>query len=136
MIGNTKKMSRAGKRYLARFAPAMTAYVVVLFASIWCIKHYAPHGPLLWILAIAPALPIIAVIAIMGLYVIEEQDEFVRSTLVQAMLWGIGVTLAGCTAWGFLENVELVPHMPLYGVFPIFCAAMGLAQPLVRWRYR
>ena len=136
MICDTKKMSPAGKRYLARFAPAMTAYVGVLFASVWVIKHQDPHGPLLWILAVAPALPIIAVIAIMGLYVVEEQDEFQRSILVQAMLWGIGVTLAGCTAWGFLENADLVPHLPLYMVFPIFCATMGLAQPLVRWRYR
>ena len=136
MICDTKKMSPAGKRYLARFTPAMTAYVGVLFASIWWIKHRDPQGPLLWVLALAPALPIIAVIAIMGLYVVEETDEFQRSILVQAMLWGIGVTLAGCTAWGFLENVELVPHLPLYMVFPIFCLAMGLAQPLVRWRYQ
>ena len=136
MIGNTKKMSPAAKRYLARFFPAMTAYVVVLYASLWWIRHQAPQGPLLWVLAIAPALPVIAVIAIMGLYLADEQDEFVRSTLVQAMLWGMGVTLAGCTAWGFLENVDLVSHLPLYLVFPIFCGAMGLAQPIVRWRYR
>ncbi len=136
MICDTKKMSPAAKRYLARFAPAMTAYVGLLFASIWWIKHQDPHGPLLWLLAIAPALPIIAVIAIMGLYVVEETDEFQRSILVQAMLWGLGVTLAGCTAWGFLENVELVAHLPLYMVFPIFCMTMGLAQPLVRRRYR
>jgi hypothetical protein len=131
-----KKMSPAAKRYLARFFPAMTAYVVVLYASLWWIRHQSPQGPLLWALGIAPALPVIAVIAVMGLYLVEEQDEFVRSTLVQAMLWGIGVTLAGCTAWGFLENVGLVPHLPLYLVFVIFCGAMGLAQPLVRWRYR
>lgn len=131
-----KKMSPAVRRYLARFFPAMIAYVAVLYASLWWIRHQAPEGPLLWILGMAPALPVIAVIAIMGLYVAEEQDEFVRSTLVQAMLWGMGITLAGCTAWGFLENVELVPHLPLYLVFPVFCGAMGLAQPLVRWRYR
>jgi hypothetical protein len=136
MICKPKTMSPAAKRYLIRFFPAMGAYVAVLFVSIWMIKHLAPQGPLLWGLAIAPALPVIAVIAIMGLYLIEEQDEFVRSTLVQAMLWGLGVTLAGCTAWGFLENVELVPHMPLYNVFPIFCAVFGVAQPLVRRRYR
>ena len=136
MICDTKKMSPAAKRYIARFIPAMASYVVVLFTSIWWIRHHDPHGVLLWLLAIAPALPVIAVIAIMGLYLIEEQDEFVRSTLVQAMLWGLGVTLAGCTAWGFLENVELVSHMPLYSVFPIFCATFGVAQPLVRRRYR
>ena len=133
---NDKKMSPAGKRYIARFIPAMASYVVVLFASIWWIKNQDPHGVLLWLLAVAPAVPVIAVIAIMGLYLIEEQDEFVRSTLVQAMLWGLGITLAGCTAWGFLENVDLVPHMPLYGVFPIFCASMGVAQPFVRRRYQ
>ena len=136
MIAKAKKMSPAAKRYVARFTPAMIAYVVVLYASLWWIKNQAPHGPLLWALAIAPALPVIAVIAIMGLYLVEEQDEFVRSTLVQAMLWGIGATLSGCTAWGFLENVGLVPHLPLYLVFAIFCGSMGLAQPLVRWRYR
>lgn len=136
MICQPKTMSLAAKRYLMRFFPAIGAYVAVLFASTWIIKHLAPHGPLLWGLAIAPALPIIAVIAIMGLYLIEETDEFVRAMLVQSMLWGIGVTLAGCTAWGFLENVDLAPHLPLYLVFPIFCGAMGLAQPLVRWRYR
>ncbi|MBC7667549.1 hypothetical protein [Caulobacter sp. DWR2-3-1b2] len=136
MICDMKKASPAAKRYIARFAPAMAAYVGVLFASIWWIRHQDPHGPLLWLLAIAPALPIIAVIAIMGLYVVEETDEFQRSILVQSMLWGIGITLAGCTAWGFLENVELVAHLPLYMVFPIFCAAMGLARPLVSLRYR
>jgi hypothetical protein len=124
------------RRYLARFFPAMLAYGGVLFGSLWTIRNLDPKGPLLWGLAIAPALPIIAVIAIMGLYLIEETDEFIRAMLVQAMLWGIGVTLAGCTAWGFLENVGLVEHLPLFMVFPVFCAAMALAQPLVRWRYR
>jgi hypothetical protein len=129
-------MTSPMRRYLARFVPAMLAYVGVLVGSLWVIRHLAPSGPLLWALAIAPALPIIAVIAIMGLYLIEETDEFIRAMLVQAMLWGIGVTLAGCTAWGFLENVGLVAHLPLFMVFPVFCASMGLAQPLVRWRYR
>lgn len=131
-----KPMTPPMRRYLARFVPAMLAYVGVLVGSLWVIRHLAPTGPLVWALAIAPALPIIAVIAIMGLYLIEETDEFIRAMLVQAMLWGIGVTLAGCTAWGFLENVGLVAHLPLFMVFPMFCASMGLAQPLVRWRYR
>ncbi|OYW26588.1 MAG: hypothetical protein B7Z44_15325 [Caulobacter sp. 12-67-6] len=129
-------MSAAMRRYLTRFFPAMLAYVGVLIGSLWMIRNQDPQGPLLWLLAIAPAVPIIAVIAIMGLYLIEETDEFTRAMLAQAMLWGIGVTLAVCTAWGFLENVELVPHLPMFMVFPMFCIAMGVAQPLVRWRYR
>lgn len=133
-MGNS--LTPAGRRYLARFFPAMLAYVIVLFASLWVIKTYHPKGPLLWLLGVAPAIPVIAVIAVMGLYIMEETDEFLRLVLVQSMLWGIGVTLALCTAWGFLENVGVVPHFPLYLVFAVFCGAFGLAQPFVRRRYQ
>ncbi|WP_419255021.1 hypothetical protein ACN2C6_06095 [Caulobacter sp. ErkDOM-YI] len=126
----------AGRRYIARFIPAMLAYVVVLSGALWAISTLEPTGPLLWVLAIAPALPVIAVIAIMGLYLIEETDEFIRSVLVQSMLWGVGITLSACTAWGFLENADVVPHIPLYLVFPLFCGSFGLAQPFVRRRYQ
>ncbi|HWU81305.1 MAG TPA: hypothetical protein VN158_14720 [Caulobacter sp.] len=129
-------LTPAGRRYLARFFPAMFSYVVVLLASLWFIETYHPKGPLLWVLGVAPAIPVIAVIAVMGLYMMEETDEFLRTVLVQSMLWGIGVTLALCTAWGFLENVGVIPHFPLYLVFAVFCGAFGLAQPFVRRRYQ
>lgn len=126
----------AGRRYLVRFFPAMFAYVGVLCGALWAIRTFEPTGPLLWALAVAPAFPVIAVIAIMGLYLIEETDEFIRAVLVQSMLWGIGITLSACTAWGFLENADVVPHIPLYLVFPVFCGSFGLAQPFVRRRYQ
>lgn len=128
--------SPAARRYVARFIPAMLLYVVVLFGSIWTLRHLAPTGPLLWLLAVAPALPIVAAIVVMGLYLLEETDEFLRATLAQSMLWGIGVTMTVCTVWGFLENADLAPHLPLFLVFPLFCAAFGLAQPFVTRRYR
>jgi xanthosine utilization system XapX-like protein len=126
----------AGRRYIARFIPAMLAYVGVLCGTLWAIRTFEPTGPLLWVLAIAPAVPVIAVIAIMGLYLMEETDEFIRAVLVQSMLWGVGITLSACTAWGFLENADVVPHIPLYLVFPMFCGSFGLAQPFVRRRYQ
>ncbi|MDB5458045.1 MAG: hypothetical protein JWP92_3630 [Caulobacter sp.] len=129
-------MSAAEKRYLVRFLPAVIVHVGMLFASVWSIRHLELQGPLVWALALAPALPLLAAIAVTGLYVIEETDEFLRAMLVQAMLWGIGLTLAVCTVWGALENAHLIPHLPLYLVFSMFCVAMGLAQPVVRWKYR
>lgn len=129
-------MSLAGRRYMARFTPAMLGYVAVLCGSLWSITHLSPSGPMLWVLAVAPAIPVIAVIASMGLYLVEETDEFLRSVLVQSMLWGIGVTLTLTTAWGFLENAGLLPHPPLYLIFPLFCGSFGLAQPFVRRRYQ
>lgn len=135
MTGKTR-MSPAVRRYMKRFLPSMLLYVVVLMASIIAIKRLHPEGPLLWVLAVAPALPILLVIAVMGRYLVEETDEFLRSMAVQAMLWGIGITLALATIWGFLENADLVPHVSSFLAFPIFCAAMGLSQPFIWRRYR
>ena len=130
------KMSPAVRRYMKRFIPGMLLYVVVLIGSIAAIKRLHPEGPLLWALAVAPALPILLVIAIMGRYLVEETDEFLRAMAVQAMLWGIGITLALATVWGFLENADLVPHLSSFLIFPIFCGAMGLSQPFIWRRYR
>jgi hypothetical protein len=124
------------RNYLRRFVPAMVGYVVVLSASLHAIEAYHPKGPLLWVLGVAPALPLLGVIAAMGMYLMEETDEFLRTVLVQSMLWGIGITLALATAWGFLENVGALPHFPLYLIFPVFCGAFGLAQPFVKRRYQ
>lgn len=133
-MGNS--LTPAGRRYLARFFPAMIGYVAILFGSLWFIIHHKPAGPILWLMGVAPAIPVIGVIAAMGLYIAEETDEFLRMVLVQSMLWGIGVTLGFSTAWGFLENVGVIPHFPLYLIFPVFCGAFGLAQPFVRRRYQ
>jgi hypothetical protein len=130
------RMSPAVRRYMKRFIPSMLLYVAVLVGSLFAIKQLHPEGPLLWALAVAPALPILLVIAVMGRYLVEETDEFLRSMAVQAMLWGIGVTLALSTVWGFLENADLVPHLSSFLIFPIFCAAMGLSQPFIWRRYR
>lgn len=130
------KPSTAARRYLRRFFPTMIAYVVVLAASLRLIEAYHPKGPLLWLLGVAPAIPVMGVIAVMGLYLMEETDEFLRTVLAQSMLWGIGITLGLATAWGFLENVGAAPHFPLYLIFPVFCGSFGLAQPFVRRRYQ
>lgn len=129
-------MSPAARRYLTRFMPTMTVYVAALMASIFIMRGSELAGPLLWLLAVLPALPLVGIIAIIGLYLVEETDEFQRTVLVQCILWGAGVTLSAATVWGFLENADLIPHMPAFMWFPVFCASMGLAQPIVRWRYR
>jgi len=132
----TNPMSAAGRRYLTRFMPLMVAYVAVLMGCIWTIRFQAPTGPLLWLLAVAPALPLVGCIVVMGLYLTEEKDELPRVILVESMLWGIGLTLAATTIWGFLENADVVPHFPTYLTFPIFCGAMGISQAFVSRRYR
>lgn len=128
--------SEAGRRYLRRFIPTMLAYVVIILGVSFAFRDAALAGPLAWVLAVAPALPVLRVIAIMGLYIREEKDEFQRNVLIESMLWGMGLTLSATTVAGFLEMYVHTPPMQSFWAFPVFCGAMGLSQVFVRRRYR
>ena len=128
--------SAAIRRYRRRFFPVMVLYVAAIFTASWLFRHDPPQGVLKYVVAAAPALPIIGVVVIVGLYLVEETDEFIRFKQVTGMLAGTGVTLSICTFWGFLENYAETPHMPLYLVFAVWCVAWGLSQCIVSWRYR
>lgn len=135
MIKTTPR-SPAMKSYMRRFIPTMAIYVAVVMAVSLAFDRFAFTGPFAWALAVAPALPVIGVIVIMGLYLKEEADEFPRAVMMESMLWGIGVTLTVTTLWGFVEIYTDAPKLPVFWAFPIFCMSMGLAQPLVRRRYQ
>ena len=123
-----RNTTAATKRYLRRFFPTMAAYVIALFFATWAIKHWQPEGPLLVFLSVLPALPIIGVIAVIGLYLVEETDEYLRGRAVSAMVIGMGIMLSVASAWGFMEEGGVVPHVPAYWAFIVWCAAWGLAQ--------
>lgn len=135
-MGKLFNKSPAVRRYMRRYIPAMVVYVAVIFGVSWIFNRFAPTGPLAWILALAPAVPILFVIAALGLYLKEEADEFVRGMMIESMLWGIGVIMAVMTVWGFLELYAKAPHLSAFWAFPLFCIAMGVAQQFVRRRYR
>jgi len=126
----------AGRRYLRRFWPTMIAYVVALFGATWAIRHLDPHGLPLVVLGILPALPVIAAIVVMGLYVVEEGDEYQRQRVVTAMLAGIGFSLSVMTAWGFMEEAGVLPHLPGFYAFILWCAGMGIGQCVIGFRER
>jgi hypothetical protein len=126
----------AQRRYLRRFFPAMFGYVVLLMLSTWAIRTQQPTGGVLFLLSLLPSLPLVAAIGIMGAYLVEERDEFIRARLVSAMLGGLGVMLAITTVWGFLENGGAVPHFPTFLTFPIWCGCFGLWQCVASFRDR
>jgi hypothetical protein len=123
-----KTTTAAGRRYLKRFWPTMIAYVVALFGATWTIRHYDPHGAALVVFSVLPALPVIAVIGVRGLYIVEETDEYLRQRVVSGMLVGIGFSLSVMTAWGFMEEAGVLPHLPGYFAFILWCAGWGAAQ--------
>jgi hypothetical protein len=124
----SKYQSAANKRYVRRFLPTMAAYVAVLFASIWTINNWHPTGAALVAISVAPSIPIIGAIVIMGLYVNEEPDEYLRRQMVVAMLGGTAVTLAVATVIGFLQIGKVLENVEAFWAFPLWCASWGLIQ--------
>ncbi len=125
---NDHRMNPAQRRYLWRFFPLMGLYMVLLFAAQGLIATWHPGGSLLVTLALLPAIPLVGVIVVLGLYLSEETDEFIRHRHVVAMLIGLGALLAVATIWGFLQVAGAADAPPVFLAFPFWCVFYGLGQ--------
>lgn len=101
--------SPASKRYLVRLVVLVTIYLVTLFAAVSLFKAHSVSGPLAWVLAVIPALPVIGVFWAVMRFIIEESDEFIKMLMVRQALVATGFCLTVETIWEFLQNFDLVP---------------------------
>ncbi len=113
-----------------------SVYVLTLVAAIAAYKRLQLAGPGAYAVAAAPALPVIAMIVMIGLYIREEKDEFQRAIQVEAALWATGGLLAFASLWGFLEMFDLAPHAPAWAAFPFWAVMLSFGQLVARRRYR
>jgi hypothetical protein len=100
------------------------------------LRHGHPGIVTAWLLAIVCAIPVVAILAVIGRYLARETDEFVRMLVVRAVLWGLGITLVVDTILGAMEA-----YHPLGGLLPalnvdLFIIAVGLALRVQLWRNR
>lgn len=128
--------SQAAKRYIFGIMATSIAYVLGLGVAIWVFRNLDPSVELTWLLAMLPIAPILAMIFVMGRYIVEEQDEYLRHRAIMASLIGLGFVLAIGSFWGFLETFELVPHVPGWWAVPIWAMGMGLGQAWQSMRHK
>ncbi len=121
------KGSLATQRYNRRMIVASLLYVAILFSSVWLISRQPIEVPVRAVLACLTALPIVGIFFALGRYLIEEGDEYLRLLMVRQMLTGTGLALSFCTVWGFLENYEVAPHLPLYAAAIAWFGCFGIA---------
>jgi hypothetical protein len=131
-----KTSNPAAKRFMRRNLITMLLYVLSLVLAIGVFLRYHPTGVLAYLLAVLPAIPLTGLLAIFGLYLAEEKDEFQRSIGVQSMLWGIGGTLAVTNIWGFLESFVHLRHLNPSLDAVIFWIFVGISIPFLLRRYR
>jgi len=123
----------AMRRYTRRAMVMSFGYVLTLFAALGTTRHLTVEGPLLWLLALLPAVPIIGLIWAIARLLVEETDEYQRMRMVRASLVATGLVLVAATLWGFLEMFGLAPHLWLWAVFPAWALGLGVGQTANRW---
>ncbi|HEY5568640.1 MAG TPA: hypothetical protein VIM81_15550 [Gammaproteobacteria bacterium] len=131
-MGQQKTASH--RRYLRRVWPTWVIYLFVLLGSKWLLTELELAGVLRYLVALAPALPLVVVIVLVGQLMYGKEDEFQRALWAEAMLWGLAITLAATTVWGFLE-IAGAPSIRLYWVFPFFTGAALICVPFLARKY-
>ncbi|MEG3148216.1 hypothetical protein U1839_26510 [Sphingomonas sp. RT2P30] len=114
------------RRYSRRVIVLSLIYAITLMGAVYLFNRHLIGGPIAYAVAILPALPIIGIFAAIGLYLVEESDEYVRMTMVRQTLWASGFALSIATIWGFLESFELVAHVESYYVAVLWFGGLGL----------
>lgn len=129
-------ISRAAwRRYMTRFSIAMALYVVTLAPVVYLTSHgMMPAKPWLYLVALAPAVPVSAVVVIVLRYLVEEDDEYQRMLAIRSYVAATGLLLTITTGWGFLQVFADLPKIALYHVFVLFCACQGITTGWVKWR--
>lgn len=136
MIECLKPANLAQRRYVFRMLVSAGFSIVFSIAARLAIRFgHLPHGSA-YLIALLPAFPIIGALVVTGLYLAEETDEFQRQLLIDSVLGGMAITLAGTTVWGYLEAMASVPHLDSIWIYPIFWIATGVSMPFVWMRYR
>ncbi|MBO0748830.1 MAG: hypothetical protein J2O44_00155 [Porphyrobacter sp.] len=121
------------RRYLVRLGISMSIYVVALLAAVYLVRHQLVHGPALWLAALLPGLAIVGAFYAIGMLIVETKDEFVRMLLVRQVLYGTVVAMSVATVWGFLENFDLVPHLPAFYWAIVWFIGFGIGSAINRF---
>lgn len=124
----------ARRAYNRRVLIASAAYAVLLIGAELAVTRLHPAVPLRVVLALLPALAIVAIFVALGRYLIEESDEYLRARLARQMLWATGATLSIATVYGFLQVFDLVRDVPLYTVAILWFFCLGVAGAALRAR--
>ena len=133
-LANKPGTGRAVARYSKGIAVTSLLYVLGLGLAITLDRRTELAGAAAFMVALMPVAPILGMVWVMGRYLQEEQDEYLRHRAMIASLIGLGLVLSVGSFWGFLETFGLVPHVPGWWAVPIWAIGMGLGQAWMAWR--
>lgn len=125
------------RRYLREFLPAMLAYVLLVFASVWLLKRIEEP----WLRAVVALLPVPPIALALRAIVrhIRDADELQRRIELEAVSIATACVSLAYLAGGFLQAakvVDIAADDAMIWMFPLVCLAYGVAKLTVSRRFR
>ena len=121
------------KRYLKEFGSSMAAYVVIVFVSVWLVKHRI-HSPLRYVVAVLPVVPS-AFAMWAAIRYFRGLDELQRRIQVEGLAFSFLTTCLIALSWGFLQIAGLPPFDVIW-VAPLLVFLWGVGTSIARRRYQ
>lgn len=130
------KLSSLQRKYnvLGSLALILTALLTMLVHD--HVHIGAIHSPGAYLLALLPAIPFLALLYITIHYLSREQDEFVRTLVLQSFFWGLVITMAVSAIWGSLSDSRLVNPLPEMFYIDVLLVASMLSLAIQRRKYQ
>ncbi len=125
------------RRYLREFTPAMAAYVIGLFASMWLLRR-VEEPALRAVIALLPVAPVVFVVRAIIRY-IRDADELQRQIELESVSLATALVSMLYLAGGFLQMAKVIDipaGVAMFWVFPLVCLSYGLVKTVVARRYR
>jgi len=109
------------------FGSSLIATMLTFAAVHLAVEHGALSDALLRFIELLPAIPVAAMILIVGRYLKRETDEFVRMLVTQSLLWGLGFTMVGDIVFGVVfAGFHTYGLSQIYNI-DVFCITALLA---------
>jgi len=123
-------------RYRLPLLLSLSFYLIALFGASILFRLGFVEGPIGYLIAAAPTVPLAGAAIVAALFLKNDADELMRRMTAESVLWAGGFTLVETTAWGSLETFGLAPHLWLWAVTVAFFVQLSVAAIVVGQRYR
>jgi hypothetical protein len=136
MLAFKKSLSPLQRRSLHLFGGWLGVFVLLTVARWETASLHFPEG-LQYILTVSPALAVAGMMTVIGRYLAKETDEFIKTQVTQAVLWGVGVTLIADIIMGALAQFmpQIGRLLPVFSI-DLFCIVFAVALRTKLWRNR
>ncbi len=122
----------ANRKYVLEIVISMLVYMAVLIPAIWLLNR-GLEGPLKFVVAIAPAVPVFFVFVAVLKY-FGRTDEFERRVLLESLGIAGVITALLAVTYAFLENAGL-PHLSAWWTWATFMGAWLIGRLIVSRYY-